>query len=141
MLFLYDQFPSYIVNVITHKMYLRCRHITIDKDIISLHPPLFGKCCCGARDVDFCSVQACNCVQDHNSYRPQTSFAEVMFLQVSVCPQRGMRGKGGICGKGGMCGRGVCVAGGQGEHAWQGLGACMAGRAYVVGGMHGRGHA
>ena len=48
-------------------------------------------------------------------YRPQTKFAKVMFLQVSVCPQ------GGACmaGKGGMCGWG-------GGHAWLGRG-CMHG--------------
>ena len=46
-------------------------------------------------------------------YRPQTKFAKVMFLQVSVCPQ----------------GVGECMAGGG---VWQGT--C------VVGGMHGRGH-
>ena len=50
---------------------------------------------------------------------PQTQFAEVMFLQVCVCPRGGgMRGRG-ACMAGGMCGGG---------------GACM-----VVGGMHGRG--
>ena len=43
---------------------------------------------------------------DH--YRPQTKFAKVMFLQVSVCPQGG----GGVCGRGSMHGRGACVAGG-----------------------------
>ena len=63
-------------------------------------------------------------------YRPQ--IAKVMFLQVSVCPQGGMRGRGWCAWLGGMCGReacmvGACVAAGQG-HAWQG-------------GMHGRGHA
>ena len=44
-------------------------------------------------------------------YRPQTKFAKVMFLQVSVCPQ----------------GRGACVVGG--------------GWGCVVGGMHSWGHA
>ena len=45
-------------------------------------------------------------------YCPQTKFAKVMFLQVSVCPQGGVR---------------------DGGRAW--LGAC------VTGGVHGRGHA
>ena len=68
-------------------------------------------------------------------HRPQTKFAKVMFLQVSVCPQRGACVAGGhawwgVCMVGGMHGRGeVCVAGGacmaggcawQGGHAWQG---------------------
>ena len=65
-------------------------------------------------------------------YRPQTKFAKVMFLQVSVCPQ----------------GRGACVAG---EHVWQGacmvgVGVCMVGRGVhgrgvcMVRGIHGGGH-
>ena len=64
-----------------------------------------------------------------NIYRPQTKFAKVMFLQVSVCPHGG-----GMCGCsgggmhgccwGGMCGccrgglRGCC----RGGHAWLLLG-------------------
>ena len=45
-----------------------------------------------------------------SSYRPQTKFAKVMFLQVSVCPHRG---GGGMCGFiGGVC---VVLFGG---HAW-----------------------
>ena len=47
-------------------------------------------------------------------YRPQT-YAKVMFLQVSVCPQGG----GGVRGSGG-CGWWW----GAGGHAWQGV--CMA---------------
>ena len=81
-------------------------------------------------------------------YRPQTKFAKVMVLQVSVCPHWG-----------GMCGfiRGVCVVlfggacmvlfGGAcmvlfGGHAWFYLGGCawfylggMCG--FIWGGMHG----
>ena len=63
-----------------------------------------------------------------DNYRPQTKFAKVMFLQVSVCPQGcgrvwqgGMHGGEHVC-QGGVHGRG---------HAWQG--ACM------VGGVHGGG--
>ena len=40
------------------------------------------------------------------NYRPQTKFAKVMFLQVSVCPQGGHAWllPGGMCGcSGGMC--------------------------------------
>ena len=61
-------------------------------------------------------------------YSPQTKYAKVMFLQVSVCPQSwggGMHGRGHAWWQGGMCG-------GKG-HAWW-WGACM-----VVGGMHGGG--
>ena len=61
-------------------------------------------------------------------YCPQTKFAKVMFLQVSVCPQ------GGVHGGGGMRGWGVCMAGG---HAWKG--ACMTGGVCGRGSMHGRG--
>ena len=51
------------------------------------------------------------------NYRPQTKFAKVMFLQVSVCPWGGhvwlLRG---VCvvALGGAC----VVAPGQGGHAW-----------------------
>ena len=65
---------------------------------------------------------------DH--YRPQTKFAKVMFLQVSVCPQGGARVAGGACMVGGHVW--------QGGHAWWGQrwhGACMAGD------VHGRGRA
>ena len=50
-------------------------------------------------------------------YRPQTKFAKVMFLHVSVI-----------------------LSTGWGGHAWWG-GACMARGVCMVGGMHGRGHA
>ena len=80
-------------------------------------------------------------IQDNN-YRPQTKFAKVMFLQVSVCPQGGMRGCswgvgcawllpgghawllwGGMHGEGGCAWwRVACVAKGgvrgEGRHAW-----------------------
>ena len=77
-------------------------------------------------------------------YRKQAKFAKVMFLQVSVCPEGDMRGKGG-CMAGGMHGRGVCMAGGvHGKGvcmargcAWQGMpGACMAGRHVWQGGIY-----
>ena len=82
-------------------------------------------------------------------YRPQTKFAKVMFLQVSVCPQGGgvhgmgdmhsrghawwgsvcsrgcaCWGEGGVCA-GGMCDGGTSVAGGC---AWQG---CVCGVGHV----------
>ena len=83
-------------------------------------------------------------------YRPQTKFAKVMCLQVSVCPQ-GEHMWQGVCMAGeGMCGRGTCMAGGDmhgsgvcmagGWHAWHGG---HGGHAWqegcVAGGMHGRG--
>ena len=75
-----------------------------------------------------------------NYYRPQTKFAKVMFLQVSVCPRRG------AC----VVGGGACVVGGG--HVWLVGGMCgcrgdawlLTGGACVVarGGMSGeRGHA
>ena len=81
----------------------------------------------------------------YDNYRPQTKFAKVMFLQVSVCPrgggcscQGGMHGGGhvwwGHAWQGSMCG---------GGHAWQGDmhgGVCMAGGHAWWGGMHGGGH-
>ena len=59
-----------------------------------------------------------------NCYRPQTKFAKVMFLQVCVCPQGGMRASGGVCVLLGVCAwlggmhgcRGVCVV--VGGHVW-----------------------
>ena len=86
-------------------------------------------------------------------YRPQTKFAKVMFLHLSVISvhqggglyvARGcMCGReGGMPGRGGVRGRGACMHGG--EHAWQGGvcgGGCVAGGVCVAGGMHGRGHA
>ena len=89
------------------------------------------------------------------NYRPQTKFAKVMFLQVSVCPQwGGVRGCGGgrvwlggcawllgacmVVGgvpgcRGGVhgCRGGTCMV--VGGHVWL-QGACM-----VAGGMHGCG--
>ena len=35
-------------------------------------------------------------------YRPQTKFAKVMFLQVSVCPQGGSVSTGGLCPDGSL---------------------------------------
>ena len=84
-------------------------------------------------------------------YRPQTKFAKVMFLHLSViysvhrggrASQGGMCGRGGhvwwgghvwqrgmhgqgSCMAGGMCGGGACVVG-RG-HAWQGGHACAGG--------------
>ena len=99
----------------------------------------------------------------NNIYRPQTKFAKVMFLQVSVCPHGGgMRGFPGGVGmhgfiRGGMRGfiRGACMVL-FGGHAWFYLGvgwacvvlfgggwACMVlfggvGHAwFYLGGMHG----
>ena len=68
----------------------------------------------------------------YSCYRPQTKFAKVMFLHLSVSHpvHRGscMEGQG-VCMAGGMCGRGACMAGE----------ACMVGVVCVMGGMHGRG--
>ena len=101
-------------------------------------------------------------------YRPQTKFAKVMFLHLSVSHSvhgGAVRGQGGHVwwGVGGMHGGGHacwgCVAGGMcgGGHVWQGSmhgrgmhggvhvwwghawqGACMAGGHAWHGGMHGR---
>ena len=60
-------------------------------------------------------------------YRPQTKFAKVMFLQVSVCPQGGHAWLWGACM---VAGEGACVVlGGMhgcggGGHVWL-WGACM----------------
>ena len=59
-------------------------------------------------------------------YRPQTTFAKVMFLHMSVCPQGGMHDRE-ACMAGGMHGKGACVVG---------LMACMAGWGCIAGGMH-----
>ena len=63
-------------------------------------------------------------------YRPQTKFAKVMFLQVSVCPQGGWLTWQGACMAGGVCMAGVPVW--QVGHVWQ---EGVHGR----GSMHGRG--
>ena len=65
------------------------------------------------------------------NYRPQTMFANVMFLQVSVCPQGGRHvWHGGHAWQWGMHGSRACVVGGV-----HGGGMCGRG----AGGMHGRG--
>ena len=65
-------------------------------------------------------------------YRPQTKFAKVMSLHLSVSHSVGgggdMRGRGACMAEGGMHGGGHAW---QCGHAWQGV--CM------VGGMHGKG--
>ena len=70
-----------------------------------------------------------------NYHRPQTKFAKVMFLQVSVCPHRGEGGVHGFIGVGAcmVLFGGACVVlfGGAcvvlfGGHAW-----------FYSGGMHG----
>ena len=92
--------------------------------------------------IETCSLWGTDCrkagawyaTEMPSCYRPQTKFAKVMFLQMSVCPWGGNR-RGGVHG-GGACMVGGCAwQGGMcgGGHAW--WGACMAG------GMHGRGHA
>ena len=69
------------------------------------------------------------------NYRTQTKFAKVMFLQVSVCPQGGVYGRGHAWQEGGMHGWGACGR----QHACQGG---MHDRGCVwQGGMHGRRHA
>ena len=72
-------------------------------------------------------------------YHPQTKFAKVMFLQVSVCP----RGKGAcvVAGRGAcvVAGGGACVVAGGG-HAWLLGGVCVCwGACMVVGGICGCG--
>ena len=67
-------------------------------------------------------------------YRPQTKFAKVMFLQVSVCPQGG-RGHAWLL-RGGMrgCSRGG-VLGCSGGHAWLlwgGMRGCSGGACVVA---------
>ena len=71
--------------------------------------------------INFCenrALKTCFCVVFVSCYRPQTKFAKVMFLQVSVCPQGGHAWllPGGACviapGVGGMHG---CSQGGR---AW-----------------------
>ena len=75
----------------------------------------------------------------YRCYRPQTKFAKIMFLQVSVCPQ----GRGGVHGRG-ACMAGGCLAGGgggvHGMGACVAVGACMAGGACVARSMHGGGY-
>ena len=92
---------------------------------------------------------------NRTGYRPQTKFAKVMFLQVSVCP----RGGGGHARQGGVCdGRACMGAYMAGRHAWQGVwggcawgcawqgghawqGACMTMGAYMAGACVAGGHA
>ena len=72
-------------------------------------------------------------------YRPQTKFAKVMFLHLSVSHSVH---RGGRAWQGGMHGRGACVAGGVhgvGACVAEGacmVGACMAEGACMAGGMH-----
>ena len=91
----------------------------------------------------------------HCCYRPQTKFAKVMFLHVSVSHSvhrgggrawQGVHGLGGV--HVGVCVSvwGACMPGGGGVHGRE---ACMAGGMHATclgghvwkGGMHGRGHA
>ena len=66
-------------------------------------------------------------------YRPQTKFAKVMFLQVSVCPHGG--GMRGFIRRGAYMvlfgGNGVVLFGG---HVWFYLGGCVW---FYLGGLHG----
>ena len=80
----------------------------------------------------------CNRLSSSYNYRPQTKFAKVMFLQVCVCPQGGMRGRGACMAGWGCVVGGPCVAG---EHVWQGGGHAWQGGHVWQGDMHGRGHA
>ena len=101
-----------------------------------------------------CILLECFLVQ--NCYRPQTKFAKVMFLQVSVILSRGgMHGCSGGCawllgGHAWLLGGACVVAWGVhgcsrghawllGGHAWLLQGVCMValGGCVVVGGMHG----
>ena len=67
-------------------------------------------------------------------YRPQTKFAKVMFLHVSVSHS---------VHRGGMAGAGACVTGGVcgwgGGRACMASEVCMAGACVAVVGVHGRG--
>ena len=70
------------------------------------------------------------CMRCHY-YRPQTKFAKVMFLQVSVCPWE-------VCMAGDVRARGHTWLGGMhGRGVWQG--ACVVGGVCGGGGMHGGG--
>ena len=77
-----------------------------------------------------------------NIYRPQTKFAKVMFLQVSVCPQEGRRawllqgGHAWLLPGGGVhgCSQGACMVAPRG-HVWLLPGGCV----WQRGGMHGKG--
>ena len=67
-------------------------------------------------------------------YRPQTKFAKVMFLHLSVSHSVH---RGGACVARGRAWQGVCMARG----AYMAGGTCMAGGGHVwQEGMHGRGH-
>ena len=68
-------------------------------------------------------------------YRPQTKFAKVMFLQVSVCPQGEGHAwllTGGVRG----CSWGACVVAPGGGHAWLLWGGEHAWEASVAKGGH-----
>ena len=86
-------------------------------------------------------------------YRPQTKFAEVMFLQVSVCPW-GMAcvpggwhtwqgvacmAWGACVTRGGACVAGPCMSGGMHGDVHGSGGMCMAGGVCGREGMHARG--
>ena len=112
--------------------------------------PVSHMCCAGTVVASWSltqEVSSSSPFDDKYFYRPQTKFAKVMFLQVSVCPQGGVHG----CSQGGHAWllRGACVVspGGAcvvapGGHAWllRG-GACMValgGHAWLLwGGVHG----
>ena len=84
--------------------------------------------------INFCeniALKTCFCVVFLSCYRPQTKFAKVMFLQVSVCPQGG-----GVRG----CSRGACVIapGLGGVYGFFGGGGCSWGACVIAaGGVHG----
>ena len=58
-------------------------------------------------------------------YRPQTKFAKVMFLQVSVCPWGGMHG----CSQGGHV---WLLLGGHAWLLWGGMSGCSWGGAWLL---------
>ena len=63
-------------------------------------------------------------------YRPQTKFAKVMFLQVSVCPWGGVGGCSG--------GHVWLLLGGHAWLLWGGMHGCSGGHAWLLlGGVHG----
>ena len=104
----------------------------------------YGVNSCEACKVNVSIISVCpfftNCARRESAYfllnngiiyRPETKFAKVMFLQVSVCPRGACMAKGhewqrrGVCMAGGVHGKGACMGGMWGRegmcgggHAW-----------------------
>ena len=84
------------------------------------------------RYVQFFKITNCSCprifrcrsmrvIVDRTCYRPQTKFAKVMFLQVSVCPQGG---------------HAWLLLGGMHGCSWGGVHGCSGGHAWLLPGGH-----